>query len=571
MLDADAFYSALRTRDSRFDGRFFVGVRSTGVYCRPVCPARTPLRRNCTFYGSAAAAQEAGYRPCLRCRPEAAPGSPAWEGSHATVTRGLRLIADGALDRGSVSGLAERLGVGERQLRRLFMKHLGASPVAVAQNRRVLFAKKLLDETDLSMTAVACAAGFGSVRRFNDAMQQAYRRPPAALRRAVSEPCPAGEIELRLAYRPPLDWQGLLRFFARRAIRGVEEVSGGAYRRSVALGDARGHIEVRKIAGEDRLRARIALDASAPLSVLAERIRRTFDLSADPCAVAEHLARDPALAARIAAHPGLRIPGAFDPFEVVVRAILGQQVSVAGATTLIGRLVERYGERVDPADFAPGLTRIFPRPDALLGVDLRAIGLPAARALALAGAAQAVAEGALQLDGARDLAETIGQLQALPGIGDWTAQYVALRALQAPDAFPASDLGLRRALCEPCARAPSARQVAERAEAALARVRRAAALDRGVARILCARCASSADASSRLPGSRRSSRRGPKRDPGPAPPGPASRVPARSRSTRRRVLQGSNSGPARARCRGRASCAIRPPGPSAWRASPITS
>jgi AraC family transcriptional regulator of adaptative response / DNA-3-methyladenine glycosylase II len=437
-LDPDVCYRALRTRDARFDGRFFVAVRSTGVYCRPICPASTPRRENCEFVACAAAAQEAGFRPCLRCRPEASPGTPAWLGTSATVSRALRLIGEGCLDEGPVGDLAERLGLGERQLRRLFLRHLGASPVAVAQNRRLLFAKKLIDETALPMSEVAFASGFASIRRFNAALRGAYGRSPSELRRSRRRAAESG-TRLRLPYRAPFDWDGLLDFFALRAIPGVERVADGAWERSIAIGGARGRVRVTQARSEDWLVADLRLDAPAPLIQVAERLRRVFDLGADPGEIVGQLARDARLARRAAEVPGVRVPGAWDGFELAVRAVLGQQVSVRGATTLAGRLVERYGEKLDDM-------YLFPEPRVLARARLASLGLPGARARTINGLARAVQDGSLRLDASLGLDDTVRALRELPGVGPWTAQYIAMRALREPDAFPAGDLGLRKAL-----------------------------------------------------------------------------------------------------------------------------
>lgn len=462
-LEPDACYRALRTRDPRFDGRFFTAVRSTGIYCRPICPARTPRIENCWFVPCAAAAQEAGFRPCLRCRPEASPGTPAWLGTSATVSRALRLIDEGALDRAAVDDLATRLGIGERHLRRLFATHLGASPVAVAQTRRVLFAKQLLDQTALPMSQVALASGFSSIRRFNDAISHTYGRPPSALRRARgTEPASDGStLELQLPFRPPLHWEAITAYLAPRAIPGVESVRPGIYQRTVRLRDGHGRIEVRAAPDGHALRARLWLSSPATLIDVNERLRRLFDLTADPHEIGAHLRGDPVLRGAVDAQPGVRVPGTWDGFELAVRVVLGQQVSVKGATTLAGRLVEAHGEPlpgdVERGEGAPGL--LFPTPEALARAPLTRIGLTGARAAALSGLARAVAEGDLALDGTRDPDETRARLAALPGIGPWTVEVIAMRALREPDAFPESDLGLRRALGRGDRRA-SAREVA---------------------------------------------------------------------------------------------------------------
>jgi len=450
-LDPAACYRALRARDPRFDGRFVTAVRSTGVFCRPICPAPPPKPENCLFLPCAAAAAAAGYRPCLRCRPESAPGTPAWLGSSATVQRALRLIDEGALDRGPVASLAARLGVGERQLRRLFLRHLGASPLAVAKARRVLFAKRLLDETELPVTRVAFAAGFGSVRRFNDALLRSYGRPPGALRRLRRQPTtPArgGEIALRLPFRPPYDWDGVLSYLAARATPGVEEVVGGVWRRTLRAGAAEGVVSVERVGAEPQLLARFQLSEPAPLAALAARLRRLFDLCADPHEIRAHLRRDPRLRACVDARPGLRVPGAWEGFELAVRVILGQQVSVGAATTLMGRLALRWGEplrRAAPGGAAPPLRCHFPSPRSLARADLGSLGLPRQRADCLRGLAAAAASGRLELEAPRGLEELLAGLRRIPGLGDWTAQMIALR-LGEPDAFPAGDLGLRRAL-----------------------------------------------------------------------------------------------------------------------------
>jgi AraC family transcriptional regulator of adaptative response / DNA-3-methyladenine glycosylase II len=457
-LDSNACYRALETRDARFDGRFFVAVRSTGVYCRPVCSARTPRRENCLFVPCAAAAAEAGFRPCLRCRPEAAPGTPAWQGTSATVSRAMRLINDGALDDGSVEELSAKLGVGERHLRRLFIEHLGASPVAVAQSRRLLFAKKLIDETRLPMSEIAFASGFASIRRFNDAVRKTWDRAPRELRktRRASENEDAGReatptLVLRLPFRPPLDWDALVGFLSLRAIPGVEVASARRYARSIELGSASGIVEVEPLAEQNQLVARLYLSGTAPIIRVSDRLRRIFDLSADPDRIAQQLRGDRALRGRLRAHPGLRVPGAWDGFELAVRAILGQQVSVRGATTLAGRLARAYGRKLP--ELATGRDRelpdlLFPTPEALVDVDPSRIGLTRARGLAISALAEAVASGELELDVSANPEETMARLRALPGVGEWTAQYIAMRALAEPDAFPASDLVLRKVLAQ---------------------------------------------------------------------------------------------------------------------------
>lgn len=448
-IDADRFYRAVQSRDARFDGRFFTAVVTTGVYCRPVCPARTPLRRNVCFYASAAAAEEAGFRPCLRCRPETAPGTPAWGGTSSTVSRALRLIDSGALDDGDVTRLAERLGVGARHLRRLFDEHLGAPPIAVAQVRRVHFARRLIDETDLPMTEIAFASGFASLRRFQHAVRSTFGRSPRDLRRmrVRAENGGAGSaIALRLSYRPPYDWASILSFLAERAIPGVESVDGGTYGRTVAWGERAGTIRVRRSSKGRHLVLETDLPASRDLIGVVERVRGIFDLAADPAPIAACLRRDPLLRSRVRAHPGLRVPGAWDRFELAVRAVLGQQITVKGASTLAGRIVRRCGATVG-ASIGGGarLTHLFPSPRDLAGADLSGLGITGARIRTIRMLAIESADGAL-FDEARGAEETIRRLAAIPGIGAWTASYIAMRAFSEPDILPPGDAGIRRAL-----------------------------------------------------------------------------------------------------------------------------
>ncbi len=444
-LSPDACYRALTSRDARFDGRFFIGVRSTGVYCRPICPVRTPLRRNITFYPCAAAAAEAGFRPCLRCRPETAPGTPAWRGTSATVSRALQLIGEGALDRGGIPELADRVGIGERHLRRLFDLHVGASPVSVAQTRRIHFAKKLLNETRLPMTEVASAAGFSSLRRFNTAMRETYGRAPRELRRGRgSRPeTEDSSLQLRLDYRPPFDWPAMMSHLQARALPGVEQVDADVYVRSIEIGGMSGRIEVGPAQQDHAVMLRVPARFSRHLMGIVERVRRSFDLAADPAEIQLQLGRDPMLRKIMSAHTGLRVPGAWDGFETAVRAILGQQVSVAGATTLAGRLARQWGEKLD--DPRGEVVRTFPRPERLARVDLTRLGVVRTRARAIRTLSREVAAGRIQLDASADVDQTCQALLAIPGIGPWTVQVVAMRALRDPDSFPAGDLGLRRA------------------------------------------------------------------------------------------------------------------------------
>jgi AraC family transcriptional regulator, regulatory protein of adaptative response / DNA-3-methyladenine glycosylase II len=458
LLDADGMYEAMVSRDRRFEGRFVVGVMSTGIYCRPGCPAPTPQRRNVRFFHCAAAAQAQGLRPCLRCRPDASPGTPAALGTPVTVTRALRLIEDGALDEAGIDTLAERLGVTARHLRRLFDQHIGAPPVAVALTRRAHFARKLLEETTLPMAEVAHASGFASLRRFNDAVRAAFQATPSALRRRAGGPPDTpghAPLVLELPYRAPFAYAEILAFLARRAIPGVERVGGGSYARTLEIDGRPARLDVRRCADDGPLLLSAWGVTGGDLYGMVTRVRRLFDLDADPQRIDAHLIGDPRLAALVRARPGLRVPGAWDTFEITVRAILGQQVSVAGATTLSGRLVERFGRRVEGAE--DGLTHLFPSPHALAEADVSAIGLPRLRAEAIRGLARAIAAGERPLDGVD------GRIR-VAGIGPWTEAYVAMRGGRDPDAFPAGDLALRRALGTEGEAAPTERAVQELSE-----------------------------------------------------------------------------------------------------------
>jgi AraC family transcriptional regulator of adaptative response / DNA-3-methyladenine glycosylase II len=442
ILDTDACYRAVCSRDRRFEGRFVVAVTSTGIYCRPGCPAKVPARRNMRFLPSPAAAELAGFRPCRRCRPDASPDSAAWLGTGATIARALRLIDEGSLDRGGVDGLADRMGLTARHLRRLFVQRLGAPPKAVALTRRAHFARQLVEETDFPMSDVAMAAGFGSVRRFNDAIQRTFQRPPRLLRRGTIGAHRGGSLELRLPYRPPLDWSASLEFLATRAIPGVERVESGRYRRTIRTPTGPGLLEVTPAGDGTALLLRVDAPQGRGLERMVRRVRRLFDLDADPLRIGNDLARDPMLDPVVRAHPGLRIPGAWNGFETAVRAVLGQQVSVRGATTLAGRLVAEHGEAFQSGE--AGLTHLFPEPEHLAHLEPARLGLTRARSQCLVALARALESGSLSLDHAVSLEDAVAHLQDLPGIGPWTAHYIAMRALGEPDAFPAGDLVLQR-------------------------------------------------------------------------------------------------------------------------------
>jgi AraC family transcriptional regulator of adaptative response / DNA-3-methyladenine glycosylase II len=471
-LDPEICWRAWTARDARFVGRFVMGVTSTRIYCRPGCPARLPARRNVHFYATPAAAEAAGFRACLRCRPDRAPGAASAAGTTATVSRALRLIDEGALADGSLETLSERLGVTSRWLRELFERHVGAAPLDVARTRQAHLARRLLEETPLPVEDVAAAAGYGSARRLRAAFQQTFKRAPATLRRRRAHATEGG-LALRLPARLPFDAAPTLEFLATRAIPGVEEIRDGAYRRTFSLAGRPAVLTVRP--GNDGVELRLPAHAAAAVPRVLARVSRLFDLDADVSAIKTSLARDPRLA-RALRDRVVRVPGSFDAFEAGVRALLGQQVSVAAARTLAGRLVRACGEPLPGAangsPFAASeatLTHVFPTPAAVASTSLEKLGLTKSRAAALRGFAAAVADGSLDLGAFKDLDDAVAKLTALPGIGDWTAQYVAMRALGEPDAFPAGDLGVRQALQRAPARGgsgrlPSERETRERAE-----------------------------------------------------------------------------------------------------------
>jgi len=444
-LDWQVCSRARLSRDARFDGKFFIGVRSSGVYCRPICPARTAKEENVRYFASAAAAAEAGFRPCLRCRPECSPGTPAWVGTPNTVSRALRLIGESGLEDGGVEALADRLGVGARHLRRLFLRHLGATPSAVAQTRRLHFAKKLIDETNLSMSQVALASGFGSVRRFNAGIRKVYHRAPTHIRRLTRQTAsqPDNQYLFKLRFRPPYHWNAMLGFLAARATPGVEAVEGNCYRRTISRNGRSGYFEVSMDEAHEALLARIQFGDPQSLIHIVERIRAMFDLNADWTTIVRSLQTNPVLASHVRAEPGLRVPGCWNGFELAVRAILGQQITVKGATALTGKLVKRFGRSFALEN---NLTHLFPTPEVLADAQLAGVGMPGARAETIRALARAVSDGEIRFEAIVDSDAFLTRFQQVPGIGKWTAQYVAMRAMGEPDAFPSSDLGLLRAV-----------------------------------------------------------------------------------------------------------------------------
>lgn len=426
---------ALYARDARFDGRFFIGVTTTGIYCRPVCLVKQPKAQNVLFFSTAAAASEAGYRPCLRCRPETSPGTPAWMGTSTTVKRALQLIGEGALDEATVEQLSDRLGVTTRHLSRLFAQHLGASPISVAQTRRLHFAKKLLDETDLSMTDIAMSSGYQSVRRFNDHIKKVYDRTPSELRRHKKTDRETGVFTLRLGFRQPFEFSTLLNFLRLRAIPGVETVDEISYYRTIEIEGVVSSIRVTRHDSDHVLLLEVNGQHPGHLFQITSRVRKLFDLDADPMAINDVLERDTQLKSVVRSAPGQRVPGSWSSFEIAVRAIVGQQVSVKGATTVMGRIALSYGRET-----SAGLC--FPGPAELSRLDPEALSMPRARAQAIKDLSHLVATGAIIFDASADAETLMTQLTSIKGIGPWTAQYIAMRAVSNPDAFLDGDLVL---------------------------------------------------------------------------------------------------------------------------------
>jgi AraC family transcriptional regulator, regulatory protein of adaptative response / DNA-3-methyladenine glycosylase II len=445
-MDDDARYRAVLGKDARFDGWFFTAVTSTGIYCRPSCPAITPKRANVRFHPTAAAAQRAGFRACKRCRPDATPGSPEWNTRADLVGRAMRLIADGVVDREGVSGLADRLAYSDRQLNRLLTEEVGAGPLALARSQRAQTARILIETTDVPFSACAFGAGFSSIRQFNDTIVEVYASTPTLLRErrtaASTTQRSPGHVRLRLAFRAPLDADGLLSFFALRCVTGVEEVIGGTYRRTLRLPHGDGIVALTPHA--DHVACDVQLADARDLAAAVQRSRRLFDLDADPVSIAETFATDPLLSPLAAAFPGRRSPGHVDGAELAVRAVLGQQVSVAGARTQAGRLVARLGTSLSIADAT--LTHVFPCAEAIAASDPALLGMPTARARALLGMMAAIADRRVVIDAGVDREQLAASLVALPGIGPWTAAYVRMRALGDPDVFLPTDLGVRHAL-----------------------------------------------------------------------------------------------------------------------------
>jgi len=452
--DEEQCYRAVQSRDRRFDGWFFGAVTSTGIYCRPSCPARTPKRSNMRFYATAAAAQLAGFRACKRCRPDASPGSPEWNQRADLVGRAMRLIADGVVDREGVAGLARQLNFSERHLHRQLVAEVGAGPIALARAQRAQTARILIETTELPVSQIAFASGFASIRQFNDTIREIFAQTPSGLRaraqsaaarspRRDGPPNPsAGTISLRLPFRAPFDAGPLLEFLAVRAVDGIEHVDGSTYRRSMQLPVGAATVALTPM--PEHIACILRLDDLRDLPAAVQRCRRLLDLDADPVAVVAQLEPDPLLGPHVRKHPGLRVPGHVDGFEILVRAIVGQQISVAGARTVLGRVTKALGASLTIPDRE--LTRAFPTPEAIAAAPANAFPMPKARSATVQRVAAAVASGDLVIDPGAERTDLEERLLAIPGVGPWTVAYVALRALGDPDVFLPTDLGVRHAL-----------------------------------------------------------------------------------------------------------------------------
>ena len=448
-MDDEVCYRAVRSRDRRFDGVFYTAVRTTGIYCRPSCAARTPAAQNVTFHRTAASAQAAGFRACKRCLPDATPGSPDWDVAADVAGRAMRLVADGVVDREGVDGLARRVGYSARHLNRVLTQELGAGPLALARARRAQTARVLIETTELSYADVAFAAGFASVRQFNDTVREVYAASPTHLRGRRGHSSATGAVAMRIAVRTPFNGAALLRFLAHHLIPGVEVAGDGWYARTLDLPHGPGTVrleigEAEPVGQTAFVRVTFALTDLRDTAAALERTRRLLDADCDPVAVDEHLVADPVLGELVRRTPGLRVPGQVDGDEVAMRTVIGQQVSVAGACTVTGRLVAEHGRPISTG--VPGLTHLFPDAATIAGLDQAELPMPRARGRALIGLAAALASGEIALDRGPDRAAVRQDLLQLPGIGPWTADYIALRALAHPDVFLPTDVGVRNAL-----------------------------------------------------------------------------------------------------------------------------
>lgn len=448
----ELYYQAYVSRDPRFDGVFYIGVTSTGIYCRPICPARTPKASNCRFYDSAEAAEKDSFRPCLRCRPELAPGNAPVDDAHRIAHLITQRIDNGLIDSdGGLEAIAAQFELSSRQIRRIVQKELGVSPIELIQTRRLLLAKQLLTETTLPVTEIAFASGFSSLRRFNDSFQTRYGMAPSRLRKEVADgsalPAATDTLVLQVSYRPPYDWKGILSFLSKRTIKSVEWVTEDSYARTIRLSQHSGWIRLTQAPDRNALLMEFTHSLTPVLPALISRVRHLFDLNARPDVISAHLQKDPLLKDAVSRNPGLRVPGAIDGFELAIRAILGQQVTVKAATTLACRLMEAYGDPIETP--FPELSRLSPLPEKLSNLhvdDIAKHGIVSARAKSIIALAQASASGALTLEPGMQPEKAVGQLDALPGIGPWTAHYIAVRALRWPDGFPKEDIALRNNL-----------------------------------------------------------------------------------------------------------------------------
>lgn len=436
----EAFYRAHLARDPRFDGKFFVAVKTTMIYCRPTCPARKAKLKNLEFFIHTVQAEEAGYRPCLRCRPETAPGSPAWIGTSSTVQRAIRMMDCFALEGLSIKEIAEKLGVGERWLRELFKKQVGVSPQAVLTSRKLDIAKSLLDNSSLPITEIAFSSGFQSIRRFNDAFKKKFKNPPTAFRK--NKLSSEGELHFQLCYRPPYPWDNVIHFLNNRAVDGVEKIYNKEYERLISYGDTRGWFKARLIQ-DNKIEFTVKLNKNSNIMELISRLKNIFDLDADPMAIENDLSKDKKLKMFLAQQKGLRITGSWDGFELAVRAIVGQKISVKAARTILGRIVNVCGDK-QTFDQSIQLSYFFPSPENILTADLSHTGLTSSKIQTLKLLASAVKANLLILDGTESYDETRQKLLSIKGIGEWTVEYIAMRALKNPDAFPASDLELQK-------------------------------------------------------------------------------------------------------------------------------
>ncbi len=440
--DRKEFYRAHLARDPRFDGKFFVAVKTTKIYCRPICPARKAKLENLEFFIYAAQAEEAGYRPCLRCRPESAPGSAAWIGTSSIVQRAIRMMDCFALEELSVTDLARKLGIGERWLRELFQQQVGANPQTILMSKKLDVARNLLDTSAMSVTEIAFSSGFQSIRRFNDAFKARFQKTPSAFRK--EQPLIKGQIHLQLSYRHPYAWQEILKFFSNRAIPQLELVTDNSYQRLITLGEIRGWFKA-KLGDNNKINFEFKFNKNSNIMEFVARLKNIFDLDSDPMIIESSLQEDEKLIPFLKDYQGLRIPGCWDGFELAVRAIIGQKISVKAAHTTLSKLVEKLGEKQTLDETLP-LQRFFPTPQTILAADLSQLGLTHAKIATLKALAYEITNKTLVLDGTADFADTCQKLLSIKGIGLWTLEYISMRALRNPNAFPESDLEIQKKL-----------------------------------------------------------------------------------------------------------------------------